>query len=493
MAAGEEKFAGFPAAVVYESPGEGKTNKSKPVRQLLWGDWLQLKAGQQGDWQEVDPRGKGGWIRKNAIQDNKLLELTFVDVGQGDGCLIITPQDKKIIVDAGQEDNMFRFLNWKFGKFSKEFIFESAVISHPDADHYYGFTRFFINTNVKFETVYHNGIFERKGTGKSKNLGRMEGKGKEKFLLDIVQDKAALSALAGDGQYTEMMQTALRSGRVGNIRWLSANDGYLPGYEANKSLSIQVLGPVSEPDAQNNPRLRWFGELGKTKNGNSIILKIKYNKVTIFIGGDLNKESEEFLLNYYTGIAAPKTIEEENRYIEAAKRVFETDVFKSCHHGSADFSSLLLRAVNPIATVISSGDDEPHSHPRADALGTLGKFGRGSRPLIFSTELARSAKEKIKNTEEMKARLEKWMEKDTMTPEEKIHAREERAKIYDEIGRSVDVYGAINLRTDGNDVVIAQRIEQLGREDKQWDFYTLMQQKDGGLQYQSEYEKQKIK
>src|SRR5215207_5961693 len=72
------------------------------------------------------------------------------------------------------------------------------------------------------------------------------------------------------------------------------------------------------------------------------------------------------------------------------RETFEADVAKACHHGSADFTDLFLRAVNPTAAIVSSGDNESYAHPRPDALGAFGKCGRGSRPLIFSTELARS-------------------------------------------------------------------------------------------------------
>ncbi len=50
--------------------------------------------------------------------------------------------------------------------------------------------------------------------------------------------------------------------------------------------------------------------------------------------------------------------------------------------------SLLLNAVNPMVTVISSGETPDHGHPRAVFLGGVGKASRGERPLIFSTELS---------------------------------------------------------------------------------------------------------
>jgi hypothetical protein len=62
------------------------------------------------------------------------------------------------------------------------------------------------------------------------------------------------------------------------------------------------------------------------------------------------------------------------------------------HHGSSDFDVEFLKKISPYATVISSGDNESHSHPRADAIGASGKYSRGEKPKVYSTELARSVK-----------------------------------------------------------------------------------------------------
>lgn len=128
-----------------------------------------------------------------------------------------------------------------------------------------------------------------------------------------------------------------------------------------------------------------------------------------------------------------------------ARKVLEVDIAKSCHHGSADFSSEFLDAVNPIATIVSSGDEEPHCHPRPDTLGTIGKHSRGERSLIFSTELARSSKE--------------FVELENISPTKQ---RE----------RAVTVYGMINVRTDGEKVIIAQKLEQAAAS-RNWDIHKL--------------------
>jgi len=480
------RFAGFPSAVVYDRPPGNGSDKPKPIQHLLWGDWINLTGPEGGDWVKVHARNADGYMHKDSFVRDRILEIIFVDIGQGDGCLIVTPDDKHIIVDAGQSDNMFRFLNWRFGQFKKEFTFQSAIISHPDADHYAGFKQLFEQPNVKFQTIFHNGIVGAEEDTKpdSKKTGNV------KYLSGIVADRIGLADLDSETGYAKMLKNALASGRVNDIRMLSAADKYLPGYEPDQRMSIQVLGPVPEPDADGNLRLRWFGNLGKTKNGHSIILRLKFNKVSVLLGGDLNTLSEYFLLGHHAGIPDPENRENESRLIELSRTSFESDIAKSCHHGSRDFTDVFLRAVNPIATVISSGDNEAYSHPRSDTLGAVGRFSRCNRPLIFSTELARSAKENIKNPQLLRGKLTEEHEKIAKAKDEaaKQKAEDEFNKLVRTIERSIAVYGAINLRTDGTNVILAQKIEAPRRKDNEWDIYVLECQPDGRLQFVSKSE-----
>jgi beta-lactamase superfamily II metal-dependent hydrolase len=107
------------------------------------------------------------------------------------------------------------------------------------------------------------------------------------------------------------------------------------------------------------------GNTGFTKNGHSVVLRLTYGNVRMLLGGDLNIPSEKLLLKTLMGEDVPEKKTERTTFINSARKKLEVDIAKSCHHGSADFSSLFLGAVNPIVTVISSGDDEPHSNPRA--------------------------------------------------------------------------------------------------------------------------------
>src|SRR5690606_27810424 len=143
----------------------------------------------------------------------------------------------------------------------------------------------------------------------------------------------------------------------------------------------------------------WFGDAigsgakddGKTKNGHSVILRLTVGNLRVLFGGDLNRPAEDHLLRHYGGIAAAQPLADA---VPAAAARLGADVMKCCHHGAADVTDEFIRAVNPFAYVVSSGDEESHAHPRPDLLGRLGKLGRGNAPLILCTEILRSTREK---------------------------------------------------------------------------------------------------
>lgn len=494
----DQLFAGYPSAIIYEAgDGVDPPAKLKAAKHLLWGDYMTVKGqSSDGTFLKVFSRGVEGWIRKSDTQAERILEIVYVDIGQGDGALVVTPDDKRYVIDAGQGDNMFRFLSWRFGRFKKKVSFEAAVLSHSDIDHYGGFKQLFEEPNAYFKTVYTNGIMERKASATSDGIGpRVPFRGK-KYITDLVTTKPGLEAFLSDPQrsdgkaYPTMLGRALNDGRFGDFKMLDVTAGHLTGHGPGKPLEIQVLGPWPE-DVNGTPGLRWFGDVGKTKNGHSIVFRFVIGKVNIFMGGDLNIESSRLLLEMHTGLPGnPSTPEEEDELVAAARPIFGCDVAKSCHHGSADTLLPFMKSINPVATVVSSGDDEPHAHPRADALGAMAKCSRGNRPLILSTELARSAKDLIKQPEMLRKELKDLSDQidaeDNPTKKERL--RTKYHKLVDRLERSVAVYGAINLRTDGEKVVLAYKLER-STPAKGWDIYVLEPAgPNGPLVYRSKYD-----
>jgi beta-lactamase superfamily II metal-dependent hydrolase len=487
------RFAGYPSAFVYPEPNK----RSKWVNHLLWGEWVEIREENNDGWAKVNVRGENdGWMQLTDLQPNKLVEIYFVDIGQGDGCLVISPlptpageepRDRAILIDAGKSDNMLRFINWKFhtkNTANPPFRFDDVIISHGDNDHYGGFQAIFENDRFEFGNVYHNGLVER-AVGKS--LGTHEKLDGINYQTELVSTHEAMEALTSDDavvggrSYPKLMREAVKHAKV---RMLSCEDKHLPGYDDQSEVKIEVLAPFTQ-SRDGDPRrlLPRFSNDGKTKNGHSVVIRLVYGEIRILLGGDLNVPAENYLLECHTGKKIKDT--DPSEIIAGVKDKFESDVAKACHHGSGDFSTLFLRAVNAIATVISSGDDEPHAHPRPNTLGALGKYGRGEFPLIFSTELARSAKEKIKRPSEIREQiddlLKRIVEADTDQKKKQLEKRKEELLL--KLGRTIETFGMINVRTDGEKVMIAQKLEQ--RADRGlWDIHCL-EKIDGVLAYKN--------
>lgn len=92
----EVRYAGYPSTFVYAVPD---ANPKEWIDHLLWGEWMELQGEEQGDWVKIRVHGrdandqpKTGWVKnlnKNGepnFQKKQLLEIYFVDIGQGDGC-----------------------------------------------------------------------------------------------------------------------------------------------------------------------------------------------------------------------------------------------------------------------------------------------------------------------------------------------------------------------------------------------------------------------
>ncbi|MDH5398970.1 MAG: hypothetical protein OEX02_12545 [Cyclobacteriaceae bacterium] len=503
MQVGDQMFISYPSAVQYKTKGNDTDTKGKTgINQLIWGDWARIDR-LSGNWVEVFSRRKTGWVRKEQLQTDRLLEVNFVDIGQGDGCHIQTPQDRAIVIDAGEEDNMYRFLRWRFGKFSSPFKFESFIMSHPDKDHYYGFKHLFEDKHVHVEKVYHNTIIEQVKGGKS-TLGSEVKIGKKKYLNSLVQTLNELKAITesaakrGRRLYPNMLNDAIKSGRVEDVIGLLASDDYkqskyMDGYSPDdqNGFTMKLLGPVPKKLDNGKLVLPKFSSTGYTKNGHSVVILLEIGSIKMLLGGDLNEPSQEYLLEHYTGLdPQPRTPEEEEFLVNEGKKYFGVDVVKACHHGSAHILPAFLKATNTLVTVVSSGDNEPHSHPRPDTLGLLGKFSRSERPLIFSTELARSGNEHIKHPNivrrELRTDIDKYsaiINNPNATASQKQKASDKLEEKLEVIQRTVSNYGMINIRTDGHKMIIAQRLERERSKSKRWDIYQFEVDVHGRLKY----------
>jgi len=408
--------------------GKGKSSNNT----LLMGTFVKMANETQGNWEKVSVFGREGWIDKNHIGDSPALKCFYVDVGQGDGALIEVGNDTngmKIIIDGGPNDNLSHYLSkWQYRYYfdnNKKVKIDYIFISHFDKDHYAGLIPIINDEHYEIGTIFHSGI-AKFNNAKSNfpadyhtELGVKQLHQGVEYLTTSFDSLADLNALKNQGGMLNLLETFLTAvnnaeaqGRLGNFIRLDQNS-IVAGKTINeKDLTFKVLGPVTTT-INAKTAYKYFDDEAHTINGHSIVLKIGYGNRSFLFGGDLNIPSEDHLLAHYGEI-----------------NPFEVDVAKSCHHGASEFTTDFMAKVNPYATVISSGDNESYSHPRADAIGCAGKYTKSDRPLVFSTELARSQSE----------------------------------------GSDKIKYGMINMRCNGDNIIMAQ-MKEVTTGSNVWDLY----------------------
>ncbi len=462
---------------------------------FLWGDPVYVIS-TDGSTSTISAKGHHFNVPTRDLMEDAVLCLWQIDCGQGDAGFLRFPNGKTMLIDGGPGPFMSNspaqapgFLYWMRGvdqswrdefKFQQgPFDIDAVVCSHPDYDHYGGFldmTHQLERQWFRFGTVYHNGLgrFDGEATkfagGKGMSqLGPVSGTGSpELYLTSLIDDFADVRKYARgagarkwklDGSYGDWLKdlAALEGSGVAGLERVHAGMGTLPGFSGGDGATVRVLGPIEET-WKGKPALRYIDDENLrsmkspslTRNGVSVVLRIDCGDVRMMMTGDLNFRSQALLLQHL-----PVT-------------EFKCHVAKACHHGSEDISTTFLRAMSPMATLFSSGDNETHAHPRAKVLGMAGTFtptvsagttsfmGLEERkyvaPLIYSTELSRSVQlfEPATLAKDGKrvtgATLASRGAGDTEGPEKKVR---------DWLLADSLIYGLINVRTDGNKVVIA--------------------------------------
>jgi len=421
-----------------------KDSDGKFLRYLAWGDFVEVvgdanaspvriravKMVEKADG-SVQPVPIEGTIRQPAghpavvpKEQSTVLKVNFVDVQQGDGTVIETPGGKILLVDGGDNQLFARYLAARYRGTSKDapLQVDGILVTHGDADHFLGLTEIHRSERngepskqlfIRPQRIYHNGLVKRPSkdaNGKSvpdkKLLGPTKVVNGRTVITGLVDDllefptadmnvpfkqwQAALSAY--EKRY------AAPHGPIEFRRLSQGDDSAFDFLKAGEPLAarmtIEVLGPLVTP-VNGKPGLRFLGEPPKdvqvnfnpeqprpevfkghsashTINGHSVIVRLTYGNVRFLLAGDLNAEAELDLVQHH-------------------RAQLEAEVLKAPHHGSADFSVDFVKAVSPIVSVISSGDEstrKEYIHPRASLVGALGRCSRIDKPIILVTELA---------------------------------------------------------------------------------------------------------
>jgi beta-lactamase superfamily II metal-dependent hydrolase len=382
-----------------------KKSKESYVATLGWGDRVKVVGPgkvelNQRVWDDkkqryVDRPRTCALPPKARFRDEPLLKVRFIDVGQGDGAIVETPDGQILLVDGGEEEHMRRYINVAFAHIlkTKPLPCAAIVVTHGDADHFAGLTRVAMASRAKNSPlvtagyVFHNGLVKRPSpaAGNAKTaFGTSKVVDKITYATQLEDDLIKVSPKVMNKPFREWAAALTRLRKASNgmkVKRVGYGDAPFDFLETDR-LSIKVLGPIVDRIG-GKPALRMLRTPGggglsasHTINGHSIVLRLTYGNVRFLLGADLNEESEDRLLGAATSEGFSLAAE----------------ILKVPHHGSADFSPRMLEAVKPVVSVVSSGDEnatKEYIHPRAGLVGALGKYSRATveKPLVYVTEM----------------------------------------------------------------------------------------------------------
>ena len=388
-------------------------------KQLIWGDCVQILS-RHGASCSARGRAIFGQVPTAHLTSEPLMEVYFIDVGQGDGVLVRTPDARHILVDGGLErtkqqtgKNAADFVDWKFfydyGHF--EIHLDSMTASHSDNDHYGGLhdlvrldsvsDRELDCQRIRIKTFHHPGLSRwetRSGANPPHHDGlgpRINDAAGNTYFVRLLNDRDdAARAIVNNaehelsGPWKWFIRDLLENNGNTNVERVGVSRDQLDRAELpllwndTVNYEIKVLGPVTVEinGVQSLPDL---GPKSYNTNGHSVCYRIDYGDARILLTGDLNKPSMDWLTESYGDLMG----------------AWRCDVAKACHHGSHKVSYRFLQAMQPAATVISSGDAEGYAHPRPEIVGASAMTGRVEidvendvlkTPLVYMTEIERS-------------------------------------------------------------------------------------------------------
>ncbi len=240
------------------------------------------------------------------------LQITLIDVGQGDGIYIADDTGGRFLIDGGSssKSDVGTYQILPFLKEEGADTLTAVFVTHMDSDHYNGI-------HMLIEEMEQNGII-------IENL----------ILPDIGSEKRG-------GEYRELESLAVRKGIT--VQYIHTGD-----ILRHDKLKFTCLNPAA-------------GEDDGDSNALSTVLYLEYDDFTALFTGDLEGKGEE----------AVKTRLE--KYITDRKRI---TMLKVAHHGSKNSTGEdFLDVVSPQIALISAGRDNRYGHPHEELLFRLEDCG----------------------------------------------------------------------------------------------------------------------
>ncbi len=235
----------------------------------------------------------------------------FADIGQGKCTLVIAPNGKTMLIDAGtqtygQDGKEEKFAQKILSQFARIGVrkLDVILVTHPDKDHC--------------------------------NL--------VPILVKELRPNLFWSPV---GESPEIEWQSVKAAMMnGRIKTVAAQLGQRLWLDARNGVVVEVLGPP----AGIVPRISEW-----SPNNASTVLKLRFGEISVLFTGDVGERGQRWLLG--SGVNLQATI---------------LDV---PHHGSKHNLETFLSAVRPRIALISAGRQNPFGHPDPSTVEVLKRLG----------------------------------------------------------------------------------------------------------------------
>jgi beta-lactamase superfamily II metal-dependent hydrolase len=284
--------------------------------------------------------------------------MAFVQMGQGDCCIMTTPRGRVVMIDCGsdsrEEQDVDLFVDRvrsvlygkKFLKGSK--TVDVVILTHPDTDHYNHFKQV-LKDGTKLVAVYHSARRSWYSEGQTSNwlLERVDQERQIRRVEHHQNANVATIALNGTNvKAATKTETVNRLDGDGGIRVLD---------EPNCKISILAGGVATDYGSDNSNII----------NRGSLVTLIEVFGERILLCGDATRSTERYLLR------------------EHEDRIGQVTLATAGHHGSnyTSSSAAYVGQVEPKLVVISAGKHVRKDHlPSEEVIDRyIDNLGRGTK------------------------------------------------------------------------------------------------------------------
>jgi competence protein ComEC len=242
------------------------------------------------------------------------LEITMLDVGQGEAIFMKAESGTTYLIDGGSA-NVSKVGTYRISPFLKSQgvgTLNYAIMTHSDSDHISG-----LKELIELEQI-------------------------------VIQNLILPNIAVKDDAYFELETLAKEKGI--KIQFISTGDVIMDG-----DIRMVCLHPIAKYEA-------------KSSNAYSTVLSISYGEFDMLLTGDLEKDGEVELTKLFHN--------PEYRANYLISPIFDYDILKVAHHGSKySTSQEFLSLIRPEIALISCGEDNSYGHPHKELMERLKQNG----------------------------------------------------------------------------------------------------------------------